>query len=654
MAQSEDYLQIRQEQGEPTEFAEGFGIKAVLAGLFVAFVVMPGSMFMWLMLGQQLGTPAVWVTLIIFLEVAKRCRTTLTRQEMFVIWSVSFGILVAATGMAGTGMNFIWMQYFVRSNAAAQFEIANQIPFWRAPPPDSLAYAERNLLHRDWWPQLALMGMLILWSRLSFFSLGYVMFRVTSDIERLPFPLAPIAARGVTALAESEEETWRWRCFTIGSTIGIAFGLLYVTVPTLSGVFLRKPLYLLPVPFYDFTKKLQYVSWFRAVPLAIGTNIGQIFWGFVLPFWMVLGSFTAGVAGRLLLNPVLYRLGVLRMWEPGMDYIETGLANQFDFWLSFGIGTALSIALLGFYAAISRALRSGGARRAGAPGGLTLPKGRGDVPIAVALLFYVAKTSWMVMLCHWLVPKFPVWILIMFGFGYTPLMSYISARLSGLTGYRAGIPYVREAAFVLSGYVGVDIWFAPVPIGDAGSGAAHFREIELTGTKFTSIFKAQLFLLPLAIVASLFFWSFLYKISAIPEDYPYAMRFWPRNATVRAFWMTATTTGNAFFMKALKWKFIAAGTAYGVVLYPIMRVLGAPTLFLYGTIQGLVADPAMQLPRFVAALLGRFYMEKVFGRQQWRSYTPVLAAGFGCGLGLVSMGSVAVMLVSKAVTMVPF
>ena len=56
--------------------------------------------------------------------------------------------------------------------------------------------------------------------------------------------------------------------------------------------------------------------------VAIGTNIGQIFWGFVLPFWMVLGSFTAGVAGRLLLNPVLYRLGVLRMWEPGMDYIS--------------------------------------------------------------------------------------------------------------------------------------------------------------------------------------------------------------------------------------------------------------------------------------------------------------------------------------------
>ncbi|MHC4787603.1 MAG: hypothetical protein ACYS8K_00125 [Planctomycetota bacterium] len=59
MTEGEDYLKIREEQEEPTEFAHGWGMKAFLAGLFVAFVVMPGSMFMWLMLGQQLGAPAV-------------------------------------------------------------------------------------------------------------------------------------------------------------------------------------------------------------------------------------------------------------------------------------------------------------------------------------------------------------------------------------------------------------------------------------------------------------------------------------------------------------------------------------------------------------------------------------------------------------------
>jgi len=653
MPRQEDYLKLREQQEEPTEFADGWGIKAFLAGLFVAFVVMPGSMFMFLMLGQQLGTPAVWVTLIVFLEIAKRCRTKLTRQEMFVIFSVTWTVL--GTAIPVWWMNsFVGMTYFVRSDAAVQFEIANQIPFWKAPPPGSRAYIERNLLHRDWWPQLGLLALFTIWGRLSFFSLGYALFRLTSDVERLPFPLAPIQARGVTALAESDEETWRWRCFSVGSSIGIVFGLIYVAVPTLSSVFLRKPLYLLPVPFYDFTTKLQDVGWFRAVPLAIGTNIGAVFWGFVLPFWMVVGQFVGGVVGRLVLNPILYAKGVLRMWEPGMDYIETGLANQFDFWLSFTIGTAIAIALLGFYTAIRQAIIAHRSRTATGGGSLAPPKGRGDVPIPVALLFYVAGTFWVILLCHWLVPKFPVWILIAFGFGYTPIMSYVSARLHGLTGHTVGIPYARQAAFVLSGYKGVDIWYAPVPMSDSGWSARHFREIELTGTKFTSIFKAQLVMAPLAVVAGLFFWSFLYKISDIPEDYPHAMRFWPRDATVQAVWMTATTTGNAFFLRAIRWKYIGFGTGYGLVAFTVLRLVGAPTLFLYGTITGLVGDPASWSPMFGAALLGRFYMQKVFGPERWREFTPVLAAGYGAGMGLVGMGSVAIMLIARAIRMVPF
>jgi len=649
---TEEYLEIRSEQEEPTEFREGFGLKAILGGLFVAFLVVPGSMFMTLMLGQALGAAAVWVTLIVMLEIAKRCRTTLTRQEMFVIHSVTGGMLAAGVGQF---YNFIWMQYFVRSDAAVQFEIVDRLPFWVAPAKESAAYVTRNLLHPDWWPMLALMSIGILWSRISFFSLGYVLFRITSDAEKLPFPLAPITAKGVTALAESEQETWRWRCFSIGSTIGIAFGLIYMAIPTLTGVFLKKPLYLLPVPFYDFTTKVQDVSWLRAVPLALNTNLGQIFTGFVLPFWMVVGTFVAGVLGRLIVNPILYQHGVLQRWEPGMDYIQTNVSNSFDFWLSFNIGTALAVALLGFYQAFKGLMEARGkGRDLVAVKLLAPPKGRGDVPIAIALLFYIAKTSWTIMLAHWLVPKFPVWIMVTFGFGYTPLMSYISARLEGLTGHMVGIPMVREATFVLSGYKGVDIWNAPIPLGNAGGGARHFREIELTGTKFTSIYKAQFFTIPVSIVASMLFWSFIYKISDIPEDYPYAMRFWPRDAVMRCFWMTATTSGNSFFLQAFKPKVVGMGMGYGLVAYPILRLLGAPTLLLYGTIRGLVGDPIDAIPELTAALVGRYYMAKIFGRKQWANYTPVLAAGFGCGMGLVGMVSMGVKLVSSAVSMLPF
>ncbi|MFP4175762.1 MAG: peptide transporter, partial [Candidatus Brocadiia bacterium] len=175
---TEEYLEIRAGQEEPTEYKDGFGMKAILGGLFVAFAVVPGSMFMFLMLGQRLTEAAIWVTLIVMLEISKRCRSDMSRQEMFIVHAVTAGMLAAGVGRF---YNFIWIQYFVRSDAAVQFEIVNRLPFWVAPPPESAAYAQRNLLHPDWWPMIALMGIGILWNRVSFFSLGYALFRVTSD-----------------------------------------------------------------------------------------------------------------------------------------------------------------------------------------------------------------------------------------------------------------------------------------------------------------------------------------------------------------------------------------------------------------------------------------------------------------------------------------
>ena len=66
--------------------------------------------------------------------------------------------------------------------------------------------------------------------RIDRFGLGYVLFRITSDVEKLPFPMAPVGALGVTALADSsasgtgEAPGWRWRVFSIGGMIGLVFG----------------------------------------------------------------------------------------------------------------------------------------------------------------------------------------------------------------------------------------------------------------------------------------------------------------------------------------------------------------------------------------------------------------------------------------------
>ncbi|HUS59389.1 MAG TPA: peptide transporter [Planctomycetota bacterium] len=643
-----EYQQYRRDEDVPKTYVDGFGWKAVIGGLFVGFLLVPGGMFLNLMVGGAgYGDAVNWVTIILFTEIAKRCRTSLSKQETYILFAVSGGVLGMAIGSYFN--SFIWNQYLVQSAFAAKFDIAHRIPIWVAPGPGSEAYTQRSLLHSDWWPNLLMMGIWLVWGRLNFYSLGYALFRITSDVERLPFPMAPIAAGGITALAESDKETWRWRVFTIGSTIGIAFSAIYVAVPTLTGVAFGQSIQLIPIPFIDLTTNFQDIL--PAVPLALGTNLIIIFVGFVLPFWMVVGGAIGGFLGQLIINPILYHNGVLKHWTRGSTVIETGIANGTDFWMSWGIGSGIAVALIGIFTAVRGIIRSSGTKK----GGLAPPEGRGDIPITMALLFYVVSTTGTIMICHALVPKFPIWILLVFGFGYTPLMSYISARMIGLTGSGVGFPYVQEATFVLSGYKGVDIWWAPIPLGDAGGGAASFREMELTGTKFSSLFKAQLFMIPVALVSSLLFWSFIWKMGQIPSAaYPYANQFWRQGAFWQCFWRTATTTGSDFFLETIKPWFVLAGGGFALITYTVLSLFGLPTLLLYGIINGLGGDPMNAIPMLGAALVGRYYFARKFGAENWKKYTPILLAGFACGYGLIGMVSIAVSLISKAVTQMPF
>ena len=62
---------------------------------------------------------------------------------------------------------------------------------------------------------------------------------------------------------------------------------------------------------------------------------------------------------------------------------------------------------------------------------------------------------------------------------------------------------------------------------------------------------------------------------------------------------------------------------------------------------------AGMIPQMLGALLGRYFFERRFGLK-WRQYAPVLLAGFSCGVGLVSMFSLGMVLISKAVFQLPY
>lgn len=659
MAQREEDYRI---VPEGTPYEEGFNIKTLWGALFVGLVMMPGVIYLGLIMGVGLGGAAQWVTIILFVEIAKRSFVKLKTQEILILYWVAGGLValggvklgVGAALFGGPFAGMIWDQYFVNSPQAEA--LRNYIPRWLTPEPGSPVFLTRSFLHKEWvLPIVVLITHQILFL-VNQISLGYVFFRVTSDIEKLPFPMAPVTAGGATALAETsaKQEGWRWRIFSIGSIIGVIWGSLYIVVPTLSNIFLVRPVEILPIPWIDFTIHLKSVL--PAAPLAITTDLAHLFSGFVLPFWVVVGLFIGQIGRTLFVNPILYSQGVLQRWTSGMTYVPTRISNDLDFWLAFSIGLSGVVALAGIWE-IFKSLRSRrGTREAERRAGP--PEGRGDIKISIALLVWFVSTLGYVFLVHLLVPEFPIWIIIFFGFVFTPLVTYIAARMTGITGSRQGavFPMVREGLFYLSGYKGAAIWFAPVPVFNHAGIVEAFKQLELTKTKFGSYVKMAAMSLGIMLICSFIFWSLIWKLAPIPSAaYPYVHRVWPYHATFQALWVSSTLEeGSQLIKGVITLDKILAGAGIGSFIYIAFTIFRIPTGVFYGIIGGATAWMPSAIPTFIGALLKRYYFIKRYGRERWMAYAPILLAGYACGIGLVGMASIAIALIAKSISQVVF
>jgi len=353
--------------------------------------------------------------------------------------------------------------------------------------------------------------------------------------------------------------------------IGLLFGFIYVFVPIFTGMFLSKPVQIIPIPFIDFVPNTENIL--PAAMTGLVGDIGTLFVGFVLPFPIVAGSFCGSVLCQIIANPILYSIGrqpdgtntIFPNWRHGMGTLQGKVSLDLDLWMSVGAGMALAIACIGLYSVIKtlRKARGEGERQRLRS---SVPPDRGDFPISLAISMWLFATIGYIVLCAILlkgdpakgIAAFPIWMVLFFGLVWTPLFSYVNARLIGLTGMGVGIPYMHQTAVLLSHYQRADVWFAPIPWSDLGGTAQRFREVELTGTKFTSIIKAEVMTFSIIMVASFVFWGFFWHTSPIPSpQFPYAQKFWPINATMQSIWLTANKPGGAnWLLKALKFNVI--------------------------------------------------------------------------------------------------
>jgi hypothetical protein len=650
----------------PSTFEDGFSWTALVGAIFIAVLMVPGAMYMQLLAGQGVGPAAQWVTVILFIEVARRAHKRLRRPEIFVLF------YMAGAAMAQPFSGLLWNQFFRQSQSATAMGVAGKLPSWFAPQ-DASVLDERNFFNPAWYPVIGMVVFGQLTSRLNSALLTYGLFRLASDIEKLPFPMAPIGAQGITALAEQQEEeggaegdetreaAWRWRVFSIGGVLGLSFGAVYLALPAISSALVDTPITIFPIPFADWTPKTS--GFLPAVATGLALNLGNFIVGMVLPFFAMLGSFI-GLIITMVANPILHDFGILKSWTSSDDTVKTLFHNNIDFYFSFSIGIAIAIAIVGFYQvgkslrAKVRAAKEKQAVRVEMEADRGIPEGRGDIKPRYIIATYLVTSMTYIVVSGVLINWHPgvMYVLFFFAFFYTPVISYVTARLEGIAGQVVAIPMVREAAFILSGYSGgVKVWFLPVPLANYGAGTVFYRQAELTGTRFWSIWKTELLLVPIVLVSSILFAQFIWSLNPIPgPEYPFTERMWELQAANNCIILTSTLGRFSTFQKAFRWEYLFAGTSFALVLFIILWVVRLPVFLVYGVVRGLNQTmPHSVIPQFVGALVGRYYFQRRMGLK-WRQYIPVVAAGFGCGMGLITVLGVGFNFLAKAVIKIPF
>lgn len=637
----------------PTSFEDGFSFSSLLGALFLALVMIPGSLYMELLAGMGVGPAAKWVTVILFIEIAKRANTKLSRAQIFVLFYMAGAIV--GQNVHGTPL---FRQFIVQSEAAVASGVSTLFPSWVAPPVGSEAYDHRSFFQVGWLPVIGLIAFRMFFSKLDNAVLGYGLFRRTSDVEKLPFPLAPVGAQGLIALADEMEErqdessSWRWRAFSVGGAAGMIFGLLYMGIPTLTGALFGTPIQLFPIPFVDLTSNTQ--EYLPAVATGFCFNMGQFMFGMVMPFFAVLGSFI-GAMVMVVINPILYTYtDVLHSWQPGMTTVETLFRNNVDLYFSNTIGLSLAVAVIGLSSVFKSLIAAKPDEKDRTE---VVPKGRGDIPNVAILLSYMVSSSAYICMSGYLIDWHPgvMYVLFFFAYIYTPLISYVTARLEGMAGQMIEIPFIREIAFIVSGYQGVAVWFLPIPKANYGVRTVFYRQAELTGTKFTAIWKTDVILFPIILASMIGFSSFIWSLDEVPSSiYPFAQEIWQFEAKNACLVYSSTLGEYSEFQEALNAKRVAVGFGAGVAVYYVLSLFSAPVMLFYGMVRGLSGMMIhMILTQFVGACFGRYYFQRVFGTM-WRKYVTVVSAGFMCGSGLLAMLCIGLRFLMGATTPLPY
>lgn len=191
----------------PKEFENGFNLTTVVGIFFCGLIMMPGGIYLGLMTGGNMGSAASWVTLILFMEIARRSLKPMKKQNLSILLHAAGVMMATQLFIPGGPLGWlVFRSYLVTSDAARDAGMTESFPSWFVPSPASEAMINRTFFHHDWIVPIAIAVFLMVIGFIKRYTLGYFFFRLASDVENLPFPLAAIGAQGTLALTEVDEK----------------------------------------------------------------------------------------------------------------------------------------------------------------------------------------------------------------------------------------------------------------------------------------------------------------------------------------------------------------------------------------------------------------------------------------------------------------
>jgi hypothetical protein len=509
-------------QQNASSLKPGLTWRSFIAMLTAILIFLPASIYMNLTSGAgTLGIAASFVIAIIFSEITRYFGNPLTKQELFIMFSVVSAVSSLVTPYYG----LIWRVYFsthpVFSHVMLYGEpLINLIPSWFVPK-DTSVLQLRTFFVAEWFQPIAIVLTMVILSLIQSVSIALFCSHLFIDVEKLEFPFAKIQSSLVQVLSEKKEN--QMRIFIFSVMIGLVFGLI-LYAPQLIGT----PI--IPLPFVDLTSFTQDVV--PGAIIGLSTDILTYAMGIVIPLnvaacLVVSSIFVYVIANNLFLVtfPNVFPQWV-QEYYPGMGIASLQYRSTLRIWLPFQFGMSMAMAI--FYVFLLRKEVFKSFKLLG-----KIKSGTEDHPsIPIVLIIFILSSLASAGLFLYFVPEYPAWIAILLSTGYSFLMALISSRALGIGGMSPSFPYPWRMITLFTDYKGLVGWdFQPAIETGGSAGIVQSMKIAyLTETKPMDYIKMFIIGNIVALLLSVIFYDFFWRMTPIPSTaYPYTLMYWPQS-----------------------------------------------------------------------------------------------------------------------------